>query len=157
MAVYAYCFECKRHHRRGTKIFSEHKAHLGMYKDTATGSRIPGMKLPVNPWKLTQKRLRLQVEEEEGTTTTRLKYFGAHGYTRAPQRFGLFIVETRKGLEDARAKLFSVRLHGFVSERPQKIEGEWAETLKPLIAHIKCMETIFYTYLGNGVYFFEGE
>ena len=41
MAVYARCTRCKIYHRRGTKIFAEHKEYLGDYRDTATGSRIP--------------------------------------------------------------------------------------------------------------------
>ena len=39
MAVYAHCGRCHRYHRRGTKIWNEHKEYLGMYLDTSTGSR----------------------------------------------------------------------------------------------------------------------
>lgn len=46
MAVYAYCFQCRRYHRRGTKIFNRHKEYLGDYRDTASGSKIPGMRVP---------------------------------------------------------------------------------------------------------------
>jgi len=49
MAIYAHCMRCGKYHRRGTKIFSQHKEYLGMYIDTATGSRIPGMKVPTTP------------------------------------------------------------------------------------------------------------
>ena len=33
MAVYAYCHYCKKSHRKGTKIFQEHKESLGMYTE----------------------------------------------------------------------------------------------------------------------------
>ena len=34
MATYAYCQRCKRYHKRGTKIFQEHKDWLGMYLES---------------------------------------------------------------------------------------------------------------------------
>lgn len=39
--VYASCSRCRKYHRRGTKIFDEHKDYLGSCRDTSTGSRIP--------------------------------------------------------------------------------------------------------------------
>lgn len=39
MAIYAHCCRCHKYHRRGSKIFKEHKELLGMYLDTKTGSR----------------------------------------------------------------------------------------------------------------------
>lgn len=39
MTVYAHCTRCRKDHRRGTKIFKEHKDWLGMYIDTSTRSK----------------------------------------------------------------------------------------------------------------------
>jgi hypothetical protein len=33
MATYAYCHRCRIHHKRGAKIFTDHKESLGMYTE----------------------------------------------------------------------------------------------------------------------------